>query len=373
MEHCDALVIGGGFYGLYLSEFLASRLGRIVLCEREAGLMRRASYGNQARVHCGYHYPRSMLTALRSRVNYPRFIEEFGAATASICETAYAVSRRFSKVTADQFYESMRRIGAPIRPAPKRLHSMFDASYIECVFLADERVFDANVLRNEMSARVRQAGIEVRLQTDVLSVTPTSDDAIRVELISPNGTKAIIAEHVFCCGYSQLNAPGARSGLTPVRLKHEIVELALVEVPEALRELGLTVMDGPFFSLMPFPARGLHSLSHVRYTPHAQWYDGEGLYRSPTETLDQFDRRSAFPHMIRDAARFLPAAAECRYQDSLWEIKSLLPRSEMDDSRPILFQPHYGMRNYHLVMGGKIDNVYEIADVVGKTFGWSKS
>src|SRR6266496_2767456 len=73
----DAVVIGGGFYGASLALELKSRLERVLLLEREARLLRRASYVNQARVHNGYHYPRSVLTALRSRHNYVRFRERF--------------------------------------------------------------------------------------------------------------------------------------------------------------------------------------------------------------------------------------------------------------------------------------------------------
>ena len=77
----DAVVLGGGFYGCTIAIFLARHYGfNVLLVEREAALMQRASYNNQARVHNGYHYPRSVLTALRSRVNAPRFAAEFGAA-----------------------------------------------------------------------------------------------------------------------------------------------------------------------------------------------------------------------------------------------------------------------------------------------------
>jgi hypothetical protein len=55
--------------------------------------------------------------------------------------------------------------------------------------------------------------------------------------------------------------------------------MALVEVPEPVRGLGITVMCGPFFSVMPFPPRGLHTLSHVRYTPHEAWSDAAGARR----------------------------------------------------------------------------------------------
>lgn len=360
-DACDVLVIGGGFYGLYLAEFLARRVARVVLCEREPGLMRRASYANQARVHNGYHYPRSVLTATRSRANFPRFVEEFAPAIDSSFEKVYAIGRRFSKVTADQFETSMKRIGAPIRPAPKAIAALFDPAYVEAAFVVREYAFDASILCAIMAERVKKAGVEVRLNTTVRAVR----DGVRVEL---DGGE-MHAEHVFCCGYAQLNAPGAGGGLPRVPLKHELAEMALVDVPVALRSLGVTVMDGPFFSLMPFPVRGLHTLSHVRYTPHAHWYDGDADYRPAYEVAAAAPKRTAFPHMVRDAARYLPSVARCEYRDSLWEVKTVLPRSETDDSRPILFRPHFGVRNYHLVMGGKIDNVYDVADVIDRMFG----
>lgn len=66
--------------------------------------------------------------------------------------------------------------------------------------------------------------------------------------------------------------------------------------------------------------------------------------------------------MVRDAARYLPILNECRYVDSLWEIKTVLPRSERDDSRPILFQRHHGLTNLHCVLGAKIDNIFDLME-----------
>ena len=69
----DALVIGGGFFGCRVAQHLASFLDGVVMVEEAEDLLQRASYANQARVHQGYHYPRSLLTAIRSRVNFARF------------------------------------------------------------------------------------------------------------------------------------------------------------------------------------------------------------------------------------------------------------------------------------------------------------
>jgi glycine/D-amino acid oxidase-like deaminating enzyme len=365
-ETWDVAIIGGGFYGLYLAQWMAGRGRRVVLLERDHELMKRASHANQARVHNGYHYPRSILTAVRSRVNFPRFVAEFAPAIDSSFTKVYAVARRYSRISADQFVASMRRVGAPVRPAPRKIAGLFDPAFVEGVYLAQESVFSSATLRRLITDRATRAGVAIRLNTEVATAQAGPSGSVR--LATEGGE--IRAGMVFCCSYAQLNGPGAGGGLPLVPLKHELTEMALVEVPALLRGLGVTVMDGPFFSLMPFPDRGLHTLSHVRYTPHAHWFDGPSPYRPAYDFLSQAERRSAFPHMVRDAARYLPAVADCAYRDSLWEVKTVLPRSETDDSRPILFRPDHGMPNYHLVMGGKIDNVYDVADEIARRFGW---
>jgi len=64
--------------------------------------------------------------------------------------------------------------------------------------------------------------------------------------------------------------------------------------------------------------------------------------------------------MVQDAQRYMPSLAGCRHVDSLWEVKTVLPASEGDDSRPILFKRDHGMKNLVCLMGGKIDNIYDV-------------
>ena len=52
-----------------------------------------------------------------------------------------------------------------------------------------------------------------------------------------------------------------------------MTEMCIVDVPDELKKVGITVMCGPFFSIMPFPSKQAHSFSHVRYTPHYEWDD----------------------------------------------------------------------------------------------------
>lgn len=368
----DAAVIGGGFFGCSLALVLARSLDRVVLLEKESDLLQRASYANQARVHNGYHYPKSLLTALRSRVNFPRFLEDYADCIDDTFEQHYAIARRFSDVNARQFQLFCQRIGAPAAPASKDVQRLFNPDLIEAVFRVEECAFDAVRLQHRLRRDLEARGVLVRTNSTVRKVAPVAGDPPLLSVLASErdgGTRATLARYVFNCTYSQLNQILSQSSLPVVHLKHEVTEIALVEMPTDLRHLGITVMCGPFFSVMPFPSRGLHSLSHVRYTPHHVWQDTRDSCLEAHAYLQRVPRRSSYLRMIKDAQRYVPALARCRYVESLWEVKTVLPQSEVDDSRPILFIKDHGLPNFACIMGGKIDNIY---DVISELDGWGR-
>lgn len=360
----DAIVIGGGFYGAVLAVYLAKarKLRRVILLEREPALLTRASFNNQARVHNGYHYPRSFTTAYRSRVNLPRFVQDWGDAVKRDFVKLYAIARRNSKVTARQFRRFCDGIGASIEPAEAGLKRLFEPRLIEDVFAVEEFAFDASRLAAWAQRELGLAGVEVHYLAQATGVSRLpGQTGLAVAIRSRSGAlSSLTCRYVFNCTYSGLNQlagdfPGTSSGL-----KHELTELALMQVPAVLDNLGVTVMDGPFFSLMPFPARGLHSLSHVRFTPHAAWQDERGA--DPNVRLAGYDRASRVERMIRDAARFLPIVREARHVESLFEVKTVLVKNEADDGRPILFERHADLPGCYSILGGKIDNIYDMIE-----------
>ena len=356
-----AIVIGGGFYGAAVASYLLRqrRARDVLVLEREAGLLRRASFHNQARIHNGYHYPRSFTTAYRSRVNVPRFVRDYPEALKRDFVSLYAIARRNSKVTAAQFRAFCRAIGARLDPAPPNLRALFERRLIEDVFVVEEYAFDAARLERRMRQDLEDAGAEVRFGTTVTDVQ-FSGGGLRVRCQDPAGTAEVSAPLVFNCTYSGLRRLGGASSRGSTGLKHEITEMALVRTPPALEGLGVTVMDGPFFSLMPFPARSMHALSHVRYTPHLSWEDAPAV--DPYRRLEQYEGASRVDRMIRDSARYVPAVCDARYVESLLEVKTVLVRNETDDGRPILFERHADLPGCFSILGGKIDNVYDVLD-----------
>jgi hypothetical protein len=74
--------------------------------------------------------------------------------------------------------------------------------------------------------------------------------------------------------------------------------------------------------------------------------------------------------MLRDAARYMPPLARAWHVGSLYEIKVVLRRNEQDDARPILFEPSAESPRVISVLGGKIDNIYDVLEVL-QAHDWS--
>jgi glycine/D-amino acid oxidase-like deaminating enzyme len=363
----DFLVIGGGFYGCVLALFLRSLTDRIMLVEASEKLLDRASRVNQARVHTGFHYPRSMLTAVKSLVLHKRFASDFPEAVVDDFQMLYAIARRRSKVSAKRFHRMFADMGSPIAPADPSQAALFNPDLIEGVFACREYAFDYRVLRRHMENRFDALGFDLRLRTAVVSIEDRPEGAIA----RLSTGEEILARTVFNVSYAQTNAVLRSGGLPEAAIKHEIAEIALIRPPAQLERYGVTIMDGPFLSCMPYPAERLHSLTHVRYTPQLSWTD-RATVKSPYEVFADARIETRHRYMLLDGTRYLPCLAEAQWVQSLYDVKTVLVKNEQDDGRPILFWRKPESSRVISVLGGKIDNIYDLFDATAAAQpGWA--
>ncbi|WP_306250398.1 FAD-binding oxidoreductase [Parvularcula sp. IMCC14364] len=358
-KDCDFLIIGGGFYGCCLALLLRSLSQNVIVVERGDAPLERASRVNQARIHAGFHYPRSFVTALRSKLLYKRFAADFPDAVVDDFQMVYAIARRKSKVTGQRFLRTFQEMGAPVSAAGPGVEALFSSDTIEDCFTCTEWAFDFRALRTQLTKQLDKAGLTIRFNTTVENLT-NGEDSVIAELSDGN---SIAAGHVFNVTYSHINNILLSSGLQALPMKHEWTEIALVQPPEELQPFGFTIMDGPFFSLMPYPAESRYSFTHVRYTPHFSWLD-ENVSKSPYEMAETLPRQSRWRHMVADAAKYMPGATRVTYEKSLFDVKTVLLKNERDDGRPILFHQHSDAPNVTSIMGGKLDNIYDLFAVL---------
>ena len=164
---------------------------------------------------------------------------------------------------------------------------------------------------------------------------------------------------------------------TPLKIKYELCEIILCEVNDKLRGTGITVMDGPFFSIMPFGKTGLHSLTSVTFTPHVTSYkelpdfscqQNENVecskYQLGNCNQCMYHPESAWPYMSQMAHKYLRSEFGFQYKESLFSMKPILQASEIDDSRPTVIRKLSDEPVLISVLSGKINTVYDLDEVL---------
>ena len=99
----DRIIIGAGLYGLYSALFCCKKGQKVIVLECDDAPFKRATYINQARVHQGYHYPRSISTALKSAGYFERFNKDYAFCVNKEFDQIYATSSQYSWSDGKQF------------------------------------------------------------------------------------------------------------------------------------------------------------------------------------------------------------------------------------------------------------------------------
>jgi len=325
MKTYDYIVLGGGFYGCMIAQSLK---GKVLLIEKEKELMQKASANNQARVHNGYHYPRSYKTAFASHINFPRFMSEFKNAVSDDYTMFYAVGRN-GKTDAKGYRKMCKKVGCPLYEAPENLKKWFNNEYIEDVFLGHEGVFDSEKLKDILIKKLDK--VDILLNTEVVKVTEG-----KVHLKN----KEIVGKKIIACIYADTNKLLKNSNLPVLPIRNEDTVMPLVKVPEKFENVSITIMDGSFFSIYPFPKLGLHTIHNVELTPEGGNYE------------------KIYEHVVK----CLPDMKDMKHNGDICERKTVLIQNDIDDGRPIMFRENYGFDGFDIIIGAKLDNIYDILD-----------
>jgi len=368
-DHCetyDYVIIGAGFYGLFAAYFLSRHDMKVAVIECDDKPFSRASAINQARVHYGYHYPRSLATAKKTQIYFDRFHDEFGFAIHQKFEKIYAIAKSFSYTSPMQFEKFCAHANIPCTPIS--VSDYCDTTHVQAAYKTSEHTYDATILADHLMAHLQKSKTQFYFNNRVDHVEMGADD---FTLTLQDGT-IIKTPRVLNATFAAMNQVNKIFDQPPEKIKYELCEVILVRSNDVLRDLGITVMDGPFFSVMPYGKTGLHSLTAVSYTPHYTSKDSVPLFpcqkhnaQCTAQTLQNCNTCPARPktswnHMAQLARTYLQQSLGFEYEQSLYAIKPILQDSEIDDRRPTLVREHLKKPVYRSVLSGKINTVFDL-------------
>ena len=378
MHRFDFVIIGGGIFGCYAALYLAGKGARVALLEKEAHLFRKASVVNQARLHSGYHYPRSLATAALSDEHKARFTSEHQRFVNFTFEKYYAIDRFGSFTDPLQFERFCQYLD--IRCERLTDHHLFNFNRLEALYRTEEYSFDPVLLREYYTDRVEHSdGISVFKNTTVQTASADGKNWV-LETVTTSGESDLPATlstpTVINATYAATNAINRLFGVDDLALTHEISEIAFLASPEFAAK-GLTVMDGPFGSIMPYGLSGLLSLSSVAYTHHKISYDN--LPRFDCQTSEDPRCRPEAPGICTDCPRrpdsnaykmlaqmrqYFSESVRFEHLFSYYTIKSKLKASYIDDGRPTEISMLRSEPRFYCLFAGKINSIYEVEKIV---------
>lgn len=373
MEKFDKIIIGAGLYGLYSALFCCRKGQRVIVLECDPTPFRRATYINQARVHQGYHYPRSISTAMKSAGYFERFNKDYAFCINKEFDQIYATSSQYSWSDGKQFKEFCKAADIPCEELNPG--NYFKEGMCDGVFRTREYTYDAMLLKDYLLQELEKykASVEIRYGVSITGIDKDTDAYI----INTAEGVSYRSGFVLNATYAGTNQILDMVGFEKFGIKYELCEIILCDVNNRLKDIGFTVMDGPFFSIMPFGKTGYHSLTSVTFTPHTTSYDSvptfscqkksEGLCSTfhlgncndcPAKPV------SAFPYMANLARKYMLDEYAFEYRKSLFSMKPILMSSEIDDSRPTVIRKYSEKPTFVGVLSGKINTVYDLDEVL---------
>ena len=393
----DRVIIGAGIYGLYAAQFCAKLGYSVLVLEYEDAAFTRASSVNQARLHMGYHYPRAYSTAITTAKYFDRFVDDYKESIKTEFEQVYATSEKFSLTNKEQFIKFCQSTKIRCETIDPELYFLPDAC--DGAYLATEYAFDAEIIKNKMLHELKEhSNVQIHYNIRLDSIikndseyiirahtanTVTQSHNTSTTTINHNTppttpvTEPIRTKFVITTTYAAVNQLQVLAGFNTFQIKYELCELVLCKVSENLKNIGLTVMDGPFFSIMPFGKTEYHTLSSVTFTPSMTCYSNlptfecqekSDGYCSP-EQLGNCNTcpvkpESGWSHMMALVKKYMKPEFKIEYIKSLYSIKPILKASEVDDSRPTLVRKFSENPTFVSVLSGKINTIYDMDEVL---------
>lgn len=348
-------VIGGGIFGASCAAELAG-FCEVTLFERRRGLCEEASSLNQWRYHHGFHYPRSSETIREIQDCRAEFERAYGSAVVPGVVSYYCTVPTARVITRERYLHTCTNMGLPFAIEPPA-EGILDLSQVDLCLRTGESVIDVERLRRIMLDRLRaEPGVTIALGHEVVDGGLLADGRKRVAARAEDGGGEDVFDYVVNASYANRNLLAKLFGFPVKPLRFDLLELLMLELP--LPRVSVTVLDGPFTSLVATAEAHRFTLSHILHSVLASATPRDGL---PPVWAEAPSNRE---NLIAAAARYLPILKDARIVASVHGTRVVHALPEDVDGRPTVVTDHgFGCWS---ILGGKINtsvtNARQLAD-----------
>lgn len=333
-------VIGGGIFGITAALKLDGDFD-VSLFEKNNDILQSASGINQYRLHRGYHYPRSLDTAVSSKHGTATFLNEYPCSV-DVSNQYYAIASFGSKVTPDEYENFMRMISLEYDTAELEL---INADKVDKVYRVAEGIFNPNKLYDLCKLKLNSSNVEVIYNKEFSRLDELDYD------------------YVVNATYANLNSISDKQR----NYQFELCEKPIIKLPDKYKGVGVVIMDGPFTCIDPYSDSDYHVVGNVVHAIHVSNIGinpiipdeyrlllNRGIIKNPPIT-----NWNKFKETISE---FFVDVEEIEHIGSMFTIRTVLSDRDFDDARPSIVEKESDSK--YLIFSGKISTAVDTANQI---------
>ncbi len=357
----DVAVIGGGIFGSLCAIEIAGNFKRVALFERGSSLMLGATRNNQNRLHLGYHYPRDLGTAAQCKAGFDEFRLRFSNSILSNFPNYYGIASAGSRTNFDEYRQFCHSAGLPFNPVSTAEVDGLILN-VEGLIETEEVVYDVDLLRAQVCNELNESKVSIKLSSHVKDIKLFSG-CFQITLES--GDK-YYTPNLVNCSYYDYNRFVNIFGSNHTKLKYELTVVPVIDWRKGKPPIGITIMDGPFASLLPFGKTGKYLIYHV---VHSNYFSEVAQlppvdWQNPRSIISVDAARGVLSKTVKSASRWIPSIANAEYVEFLGATRVKLANSERTDRRPSMVETLHKEPTFLNVFSGKIDHSVWVSKMI---------
>jgi hypothetical protein len=330
------VVIGGGIFGILSALEIGKKGYPVAIFEKEEDVIMGASLVNQCRVHMGYHYPRDEETARNSRQAMGCFEKMFGPSVVRHLDNYYLLAKEGSRVSHEKLMAFCKKMDLPHEIEwPK--NTGINKDKIAVSLKVPEPIFDANRLREALKRKLASSeNVTLQLATAITGIKRAAG-GFEVEYSSNGIKRRTSCSAVINATYGGGNTINKMAGLPIEDCQFELCEVPVVKAPWS--GTGWSVIDGPFFGVMPFGFAKEYLLYDVELSVLERVIGKIPKFKFDVEHYDDKKRKAQrFAQYIKKWKPWLREVDECEHLYSMYVVRMVLPHKEKTDTRPTIIK-----------------------------------
>ncbi len=340
----NILIIGAGIHGCFIAKYLLQKKFNIYIIEKERDICLGSSSATHNRANRGFHYPRSQETVLECFKAYSYFEKNYNRFLKKI-QSYYCIEKK-SKVSFLKYVNFFKKNNLKFKIIKNSKH--LNNKELQGIIKAEEGCYDHFKIKKYLKKQLNNKKINFFFNFELKKFKKIKSELI---LVSEKEKKIKLkVDIIINATYDNTNniIKIFKKNFQDIKYNHQLTEVAVVESKNHIP--GVTIMDGPFATIMPLVGEKKKYLV----------YDVENsILKKSNKPIKKSNKKSNFLKMYSKLKKYLNNGHSLKYLYSNYGNRPI-PAKDIGANRStkILKIKHNGFELINILEGKYISAPY---------------